>query len=96
MNDVRLSVNTGTLPKYTPPVLNFDDTIKTAILMVHRRDSSDVAVVRISTTTPIDGNEDSVLRMLRRTGKYDTDQIVWLTETQARKIISAQIEEVTL
>ena len=71
--------------------------VNTALLMVYRKDSSDVAVVRVVTTGDIDGDEDAVLRKLRKTGKYDTDQVVWVTETQARKIIcKSRIEEVTI
>lgn len=82
---------------YTPPVLDFSDTIKEAFLMVYRKDSDEAVVVHLKTTTPIDGNEDSVLRKLRKTGKYDTDQVVWLTDRQVKDMIQTKwIEEVSI
>jgi hypothetical protein len=85
------------LPVYTPPVLNFDDTIKEALLILNYKGSEEAVVVHIKTTTPIDGNEDVILRKLRNTGKYDTDQVVWLTERQAKEMIQTKwIEEVLI
>ncbi len=71
--------------------------IRTTLLMTYRKDSSEIAIVRLSTADRIIGNETAILHKLKKTGKYDTDQAVWLPDTRPQQLKFADaIEEVAI